>query len=297
MSKIDLHIHSQYSGDGELSPQQIVALGKAQGMELIAVTDHNCVRGVAQAQALGRAVGLRVVSGVELDCSCGGKLFHLLGYGFDPARPEFDRIEKDIMAQEQAAAVKKIELFEAATRILVDRQQVFAAAQNGMVTGELIAEAVLAGEGAQHHPLLRPYLPGGANSDMPHVRFYWDFFAEGKAAFVPIRYLSMAAAVQLLHSAGGVAVLAHPGQNLTDDTLLPELLAAGIDGIEAFSSYHTHETVLHYARIANENGLLTTCGSDFHGKHKPNILLGGHGAPMADAQIYEMLGAIPNKAR
>ena len=107
MSKLDLHIHSAASDDGEYTPQEIVAMSRAQGMELIAITDHNSVRSVAAAQSEAlsacAASGLRVISGVELDCTHKGRNFHLLGYCFDHTRKEFAQIEQDILEQEKMA--------------------------------------------------------------------------------------------------------------------------------------------------------------------------------------------------
>lgn len=292
MSKIDLHIHSCFSDDGEFSPRQIVAQSKAKGLQLIAITDHNSVRGVTE--AIDAAQGtLRVLSGVELDCTHAGRNYHLLGYGFDHTRPEFAAIEQDILHQEQQLAPEKIRLFVQATGVPVTLDEVLAEAQNGVVPGELIAQIVLAREDAAQYAALRPYLPGGERSDMPNVRFYWDFFAEGKVAYVPVKYLSLAEAVALIHDAGGRAVLAHPGQNLGSDTTpLAGIIAQGIDGIEAFSSYHNVETTDFYLSAATDNGLFVTCGSDFHGTHKPRIALGGHGASWDDERIAAGLGTL-----
>lgn len=285
MSKLDLHIHSSYSDDGELSPGEIAARCMAQNMELIAITDHNSVCGVDEAVTAANG-GLRVLSGVELDCVYGGKNFHLLGYCFDHSRKEFEEIERDILRQEREAAGKKIELFTKATSIPVNASEILEAARGGVVPGELIGAHLLARGDAARYELLRPYLPGGAKSDMPNIRFYWDFFSEGKPAYVPIRYLSLSDGVALLHSAGGVAVLAHPGQNFAgDDSLLQGILSEKIDGIEVFSTYHSPETAAHYLEIAEQNQLIVTCGSDFHGKHKPQIRLGGHGASWSDPRL------------
>lgn len=284
MSKLDLHIHSSYSDDGELSPREIVARSHAAGMELIAIADHNSVSGVPE--ALAAAGSLRVIPGVELDCIYGGRGFHLLGYGFDHTTPVFREIERDILRQEQLAGPEKLELLRRATRLPVDSDAVLAAAQNGIVTGELVAQLLLARPDAAHYPLLRPYLPGGEKSDMPNVRFYWDYFSQGKPAYWPIRYLSLREAVQLLHGAGGLAVLAHPGQNLgEDDSLLAGILTEGVDGLEAFSSYHSDRQVERYLEAAQQHRLLVTCGSDFHGHHKPHIQLGGHHASWDDATL------------
>lgn len=284
MSRIDLHIHTSYSGDGEFSPEEIVAQCRKQNMELIAITDHNSVRGVSE--ALKAATDICVISGVELDCTYSGRNFHLLGYCFDHTRREFDQIEQNILQQEKAAAEQKIQMFRMASGIPVVAEEVMKAAENGVVTGELIAQIVLAREDAQRYEILHPYLPGGAKSDMPNVRFYWDFFSEGKAAYVPIHYLSLTEAVELVHSAGGAAVLAHPGQNLAgDDALLKGIILENIDGIEVFSSYHSKETAQHYLEAAEQNNLFVTCGSDFHGEHKPSIQLGGHRAFWEDQKI------------
>lgn len=284
MSEIDLHIHSRVSDDGEYSPREIIAKCKLQGLKTIAITDHNSVRGVEE--ALAQADSLRVISGVELDCLYHGKNFHILGYGFDHSRKEFGEVEQDILRQEKNIAEEKIHLFRQFTGIPISADEVFAASENGVVTGEMIAELVLARKDAEQYDLLRSYLPGGMKSDMPNVRFYWDFFSEGKPAYVPVRYLALPDAVALIHGAGGIAVLAHPGQNFAgDDTLLPGIIAEKLDGIEVFSSYHNLATSEHYLDIALQNNLLVTCGSDFHGKHKPKISLGGHGAIWEDSQL------------
>ena len=145
-------------------------------MEWIAVTDHNCVRGVAE--ALKAAVKVRVIQGAELDCVYRGQNFHLLGYGIDVNREEFAAVEQDILQQERRAAEEEIRLFRQAAGIVVDADEILAGADNGVVTGEQIAEHVLKRGDADRYEILAPYLPGGEKSDMPNVRFYWDFFTK-----------------------------------------------------------------------------------------------------------------------
>ena len=292
MSTIDLHIHSSYSGDGEYTPRDIIAQCAAQGITLAAIADHNSVRAVPEALDAAAREGIRLLAAVELDCTCGGRNFHLLGYGFDYKNPEYDAIEQDVLRQEQQAGEEKIRLFRNATGIPISIPDIMAAADHGVVTGELIAEILLASEYASEYEILRPYLPGGAKSDMPYVRFYWDFFSKGKPAYVPIHYMELADAVKLIHQTGGLAVLAHPGQTLGDDTpLLPDIISQGIDGLEAFSSYHDSETAAFYLEAARQNHLMVTCGSDFHGKTKPQIALGGHHAALRDEEILEGLAS------
>ena len=288
MSRVDFHIHTKFSDDGEFSPEEIIRQCEACGMEWIAVTDHNCVRGVAE--ALKAAVKVRVIRGVELDCVYRGQNFHLLGYGIDVNREEFAAVEQDILQQERRAAEEKIRLFRQAAGIVVDADEILAGADNGVVTGEQIAEHVLKRGDADRYEILAPYLSDGEKSDMPNVRFYWDFFAKGKPAYVEISYLSLPDAAALIHSAGGAAVLAHPGQNLGgDDELLDQITEEKIDGIEVFSSYHSREQALHYLEAAEQKGLFVTCGSDFHGKNKPNIVLGCHNALWSDERLTSEL--------
>lgn len=281
MSKIDLHIHTNISDDGEFSPREIIAQCEEQGMNLVAITDHNSVRGVAE--AMEAAKNLQVLSGVELDCTYECKNLHLLGYCFDYTRKEFSLLEQDILQQEKTAAEEKVKRFRNYTGIPISFQEVLDVSHNGVVTGELIADLVLAKDTATNYEILKPYLPGGEKSDMPNVRFYWDFFSEGKPAYVPIHYPSLPEAIALIHDAGGIAVLAHPGQTLPDnDALLAHIISENIDGIEVYSSYHNRTACEHYFNVANKNHLFITCGSDFHGKHKPNIKLGGHEATCED---------------
>lgn len=279
MAKIDLHIHSSCSDDGEFSIPEIMDLCKQSQIKYMSITDHNTVRGIPEALALAGQMGIHVISGVELDCAYKGRNFHLLGYHFDYTKPVFSEIEKGILKQEQNAAEQKIELIRNETGIPLHTEEVLQASGDGIVTGELIAEILLTKEDAKNYKVLSPYLPGGRRCDNPYVNFYWDYFSQGKPAYVPIEYISMEEGIALIHEAGGIAVLAHPGQNLQGDyAFLQQIMKTDIDGIEAYSSYHCRMEITYFNEIAQENGLLITCGSDFHGKTKPSIRLNGHGA-------------------
>lgn len=290
MVTIDLHMHSHHSDDGDFSVQELLGLCAQAQVTHLSITDHNSVRAVPEALALARGMGLCVLSGVELDCTHMGRNFHLLGYHFDASRPVFDQIEQSILTQEQHAAQEKIERIQKQTGIPLAVEEVLTTAGGGVVTGELIAEILLQKEDAAHYAALSPYLPGGARADNPYVNFYWDYFSQGKPAYVPIQYLSLAEGVEILHAAGGIAVLAHPGQNLQGDySWLDGLIKTGIDGIEAYSSYHNAQAATYFDHAAQQSKLLTTCGSDFHGKTKPSIPLCGHGAGTRMPGILEAL--------
>jgi predicted metal-dependent phosphoesterase TrpH len=106
-----------------------------------------------------------------------------------------------------------------------------------------------------------------------------------------IEYISMESAIAAIGNAGGVSVLAHPGQNLrSKENMLPSIIDLGIEGIEAYSSYHSPEVSLYYKWQANMHGLSVSGGSNFHGKTKPSIHMGdfgldGDGYDIADSLL------------
>ncbi|MDD4849314.1 MAG: PHP domain-containing protein [Gemmiger sp.] len=290
--KIDLHVHTLYSDDGEFPVAEILRRCQGAGATYLAIADHNTVRALPEALTLAPQFGVVAISGVELDCTYAGHNLHLLGYHFDDTMPIFAEIEADILGQEQRAAAQKIAQIEQVTGIPLPPEALATATNGSGITGEQIAEIYLARTDTPQHEILRPYLPGGKRADNPFVNFYWDYFSQGKPAYQPIRYISLEAAVALLHRAGGIAVLAHPGQNLQgDDALLAQIAATGIDGIEAYSSYHSEAEAAHFDAFAQAHGLLVTCGSDFHGKTKPAISLCGHHGDAATPRILSALKA------
>lgn len=202
MSWLDLHLHSSFSDDGEFSPTRLALLCWRAGIGTAALADHNTTRGVPAMLKAGRALGVEVIPAVELDCTHEGVDLHLLGYWIDPAHPGFARAEESVLSQEQTAAGRRIELVRACG-IPLDLAAVTALSKDGIVTGEMIAEVALAMPENAEHPLLSPYRPGGARSDNPYVNFYWDFCAQGKPAYIPIRFPSLAEAVTLVREAAG----------------------------------------------------------------------------------------------
>ena len=265
---------------------------KKAGMKIVSITDHNSVRGVGEALKENTLWnGIYVIPGVELDCTYRNKNLHLLGYGIDHTRSEFPEIEQDIINQEKEIAEEKIILFQKATGIPVDIHEIIASS-NGFITGEAVAEHVFKREDVLQYEILKPYFPGGEKSNMPNAWFYWDFFAPGKPANIPIKNISLSEARDLISKAKGIPVLAHPGQSLGDYSLLENIISEGIKGIEVFSSYHTAEAASYFLEAAGKNDLLVTAGSDFHGKNKPQIRLGDHGSFLDDEQLISQVSCL-----
>ena len=153
----------------------------------------------------------------------------------------------------------------------------------------MFGEALLKDERYVDHDLLKPYRSGGSRSDNPYVNFYWDYYAQGKTCYTEVIFPSLEKTIQLIKDHGGVAVLAHPGNNLKGKfDIFDEMVEKGLQGVECFSSYHSLETNDYFYQKAKELNLLFTCGSDFHGKTKPAIHLGENGCVSPD-EIKELL--------
>jgi len=290
---IDLHMHSSLSCDGEVRAEELAARCASQGISLFSVCDHNCARANEAAAAAARRNGLAYLYGMEIDCTCEGVDLHVLGYGIDAQSPDFQAIEQQIRVQSLRASRERLRKTQALGFHVTEealREKCKDSYWAESWTGELFAEILLANPAYADHPLLLPYRPGGAEADNPFVRFYWDFYAPGKPCHVKEIYPSLSQVTQIIHRHHGAAVLAHPGVNLKGrPELLGGILARGIDGVEAFSSYHSPEQALFYARLARKRGLFITCGSDFHGKIKPSIGLGLHGCPLSDEALLSQL--------
>lgn len=275
-SYIDLHMHSMYSDDGEYTPTQLVDMCHEADVKIMAIADHNWVKANEEAKKHADELGMTYIPAIEIDCTYKGVNLHVLGYGIDN-QEVFNQLGEDIEKQEIACSMKKLELTNALGFDL-KKEQLDALSTNGVYTGEMFGEALLNDLRYEDHELLKPYRQGGERSDNPYVNFYWDYYAQGKPCYTEIHFPTLEETIQLIHQHGGVALLAHPGNNLKGQfELFDEMVALGLDGVECFSSYHTTETNEYFYNKAKELNVLYTCGSDFHGKTKPSIHLGENG--------------------
>lgn len=259
---VDLHAHTTAS-DGSLSPTELVRQAHALGLSALAVTDHDTVGGLAEAGAAARDVGLELVPGVELSVEDDGGRFHLLGYDFDPSHAAL--LSTLVSIRESRAARNTLMGERMATLGLPVTMQ------------DVLAEA-----GPDAQVVARPHfakalIKAGIVNSVAEA--FDKYLASGRPLYLPKDVLTPADAAALLHRAGGVAVMAHPGLvPLAADALasrIASLTEAGtLDGIEAYYSQHTPAQTQEFAAMAARLGLLTTGGSDFHGSPKPHVPLG-----------------------
>jgi predicted metal-dependent phosphoesterase TrpH len=289
MSWLDLHMHSNISNDGDYSPEELMALCNHAGMKVVALADHNSVKGVSDAIRYGNQYHIEVIPAIEMDCTFKGYNLHLLGYGISVPNPRLNNIERAVKNQERSASSVMIEKVKA-LGIFFNVENVIKLAVEGVVTGEMIAEVALDDQRNMSNPLMAPYYSGGSKSDNPFVNFYWDLCSINKPAYAPIEYIPLKEAVEVIIESGGVPVLAHPQKNIgLDEKVFVSIIAQGVKGIEVYSSYHDVAGVHYYERMAEKYNLLKTVGSDFHGKTKPSIKLGHTGCHRAEQALYNIL--------
>lgn len=273
MINADLHIHSQYSSDGEFDVAEIVNQCIARKMNLLSITDHNSVKSTAEAMFFAQQSGIDSIPGIEIDCNYEGINLHVLGYNVDWKSSDFVKLEEDISLKVMDSFTEMIDNINR-LGFIIDTDSVLARANGQLPTGELIAEVMLSDEKYYSSPL-SPYMRGGERGDMPYINFYLDYFAQGKAAFVPINYMSYQDAVEMIKDNGGTPIVAHPGLNLKGkENTVEKLLDNGADGLEVFNNYHNMEQISYFASLVQQRNTIMTCGSDFHGKTKPLIHMG-----------------------
>ncbi|KAF0223788.1 MAG: putative metal-dependent phosphoesterase [Erysipelotrichaceae bacterium] len=278
---IDLHLHTNVSNDGQYSPSQLIDMCVESGLRIVAIADHNSSKAYHEALEIihQKHLNLTLIPAIELDCQFNGINLHILGYGFNPNETWFTEYGKGLENIERLHSQTKVDKI-CSLGIHLKKEELEKISINGILTGEMIAEVALNDPRNEHHPLLNPYRTNGNRQDNPYVNFYWDYMAQGKFAYVEVNYVSAKEAIQHIKDGGGLAVFAHPGNNIgLNEKLLDEIVALGLDGLEVYSSYHDDKTTLFYQQKALYYHLLLTLGSDFHGKTKPSIKLGNFDCP------------------
>lgn len=275
MSKKDYHIHTSASIDADYSVEEIMDRAYQQGVKSLAIADHNTVVNVKLAQQIGKQVGIDVISGIEIDCEFEGVSFHMLGFHIDVEDPYFTELNHYYHDQAVNNTWKAKDLFCEAMSVELSDEVLHRIAIQGVLVPEDIGAVIIADKRYQNETWLQPYLPQGSRSDNPNVNFFWDFFSQGKIAGVKSEQKKAKEIIDMIHKTGGIAVVAHPGANFKDkEEILIRLLESGVDGLEVYSSYHSQQQTQHYLEIAQKLNLLISCGSDFHGHHKPAIEIG-----------------------
>jgi len=287
--KIDLHMHSHHSIDGEKSLLELIALAKDKGLDVIALTDHDKINGVSEMMALGEQHGIKVIPAIELQCLVDDHVTHILGYGIDPLTKLFDQRETEIMNIEHNSCAATVVTIKDYFQMDFDTETMIEKANSSMFSLVPVFEELYNNPRYLELPQLLPYRPGGNRSDLPLINFYWDYCVKGKPCYVCYPYPDYTQIFKEIKQAGGLVVLAHPNTTYyQNEVLLDQLIKAGLDGIECYSNYHTPQLNAWFHQYALNHQLLISGGSDYHGTYKPHIAMGEFGEPV-DHQIFKPL--------
>ncbi len=272
----DLHTHTRYS-DGLLTPEALVREAQARGLAALSVTDHDTVGGVAEAQQAGAACGVEVVVGAEWSVTAGAREVHVLGYGFDPAHAGVQAHVRDFREARWARArgmTRRLHALGVPLPFEAVRRQVHVGAQEGSrprahVPHSDVPHSDVPETGMPGRPHVAAALVEAGWVETPEEAFE-RYIGDGGPAHVAKPPFPAEEALALLHEAGGIGVLAHPG-HWTPTATLRALVRAGLDGVEVWHPSHDASLVRYYRRIARAFDLVETGGSDFHGRHADRL--------------------------
>jgi len=230
-----------------LSPSELVLQARAAGLSHFSITDHDTIAGLEPGAAAARAAGVTLIPGIEISAVADGRDVHVLGYFFDPDAPCL----RAFLAQQRQERLRRVREMGARLAELgapIDIAPILADADCGKSVGRPQVATALqsAGHVATRDEAFRRFLESGA------------------PAFIPRCGATPADVIGIIHDAGGIASLAHPGLTKRDD-LIPAFVAAGLDALEVRHSDHDVITEAKYRAMARELGVLVSGGSDFHG--------------------------------
>ena len=250
---IDLHMHSTAS-DGTLSPTELMRFAAECGCNTVALTDHDTAAGVSEARSEAHRLGIRFIAGIEVSSLWGGRSIHVVGLGIDDTNPVLTRKVREFEVSRTRRAAQIAEKL-AARGIPGMLEKATAFAENKLNVSRVHFALAL--------------LEAGAVKNQQEA--FDRYLGDGKPAYIMAPWPTVAEAVDLIHTSGGIAVMAHPGRyhfknDWTVDELMKDFAAAGGEAVEVISGSQQPDFTPRCLAWAREYKLLVSTGSDFHSK-------------------------------
>ena len=260
---VELHTHSVYS-DGTATPSELVQMAAERKLRGFSLTDHDTVEGVEEALRYGQEFGIPVVSGIEISTVHRQYSLHILGYGIDPRNKELLKWLNHL----QQGRVER-------NRKILEKLEVLGIS----ITKQELEQASGGGQAGRPHIARLMKEKGHVTSTQQAFSHY---LGRNKSAWCRRSTCSASEAITVLHQAGGLAVLAHPGildkEMKAQPLLIQELVERGLDGLEVFYPTHSRKLKKHLQFLAKKYNLLCTGGSDYHGDQNGRLFAGEAGA-------------------
>jgi len=268
--EVDLHMHSTAS-DGSLAPSAVVEAARKAGLAAIALTDHDTLGGLREAELAAEPFGIRVIAGAELSAHDGAREIHLLALHISRR----DVLESQLSTFRDAREVRAQNIVERLRRLGVN------------VELDAVMEEAAGGAVGRPH-VARALIRGGHVRDSREA--FDRFLGAGRPGFIEKQRLEVREAIALTHSAGAIAVWAHPGPDGRRERLEP-LVDMGLDGIEVRHPGHVSEDVKRISALADFFGLVPSGGSDWHGSTEGPRTIGCMHIPPAWLNSQDVLVA------
>ena len=285
--RVDFHVHSDKSSDGDFSPAQLVGFAGEHQMRAISIADHDTVAAYSEAVELGRQAGVEVSRSIEGTTDYDLRELNVLLPFVDWASPALAEIVR------RQTECRETEIRERVDRIrelgfALTMEEIAAKSNGAPALGVKIAQILLENPENERNPALEVFYRPENRPHAPYI-FYKEYFAEGRPAHVPKRFVGSLEVLAASPATGAAPVLAHPGAYFQQTTAADALVLKenGLLGLEVYNFYHTAEQTAFYRGLAGELDLVATAGSDFHGRIKPHVAFGA--LPEGDYGMVERL--------
>ena len=251
---VDLHVHTTFS-DGMFTPEKVVKKAIELGMRAIAITDHDCVDGITPAIEAAAGTSLEIIPGVEVSAIKKDTEIHILGYFIDWLNPKIaKRFQK--MKENRVKRMKKMISLLKKEGLKVTEAEVFGSVKSGTVGRLHLARVML------------------KNKCVRNIKEAFDnYIGDGKPCCVRHERLDYRKAIDFIRASGGVPVIAHPA-TMGKDEFIASYKRAGLRGLEVYHSKQSGSSNSKYLKMAKEQDLIVTGGSDCHGMEPGKVLLG-----------------------